>query len=95
MGALGEGRRRGGVANVRSESHSGVFSKRLVTLKRAVKSLALLGKFSVGLWMDKKIYGEEPKEEVKNRVTKRMQQLKTFDLFGPTREIGTAASRQI
>jgi hypothetical protein len=63
------------------------FSKRpVVLLKRAVKSLALLGKFSVGLWMDKKIYGEEPKEEVKNRVdAKRAAQLKDVLIsLGPT-----------
>jgi len=63
------------------------FSKRpVVLLKRAVKSLALLGKFSVGLWMDKKIYGEEPKEEVKNRVdAKRAAQLKDILIsLGPT-----------
>jgi len=63
------------------------FSKRpVVLLKRAAKSLALLGKFSVGLWMDKKIYGEEPKEEVKNRVdAKRAAQLKDVLIsLGPT-----------
>ena len=63
------------------------FSKRpLVLLKRAMKSLALLGKFSFSLWMDKKIYGDEPKEEVKNQVdAKRAAQLKDVLIsLGPT-----------
>ena len=63
------------------------FSKRpLVLLKRAVKSLTILSQFALGLWMDKKIYGEEPKEEKKNEIdAKRAKQLKDILIsLGPT-----------
>ena len=43
-------------------------------------------RLSFSLWMDKKIYGDEPKEEVKNQVdAKRAAQLKDVLIsLGPT-----------